>query len=42
MKYGLDDSTVKKIQDVFSAFPEVDKAILYGSRAKGTQKAVLI
>lgn len=39
MRYGLDDTTVKKIQDVFSGFPEVEKAILYGSRAKGVQKA---
>lgn len=38
MKYGLDDTTIKRIQDVFAAFPQVDKAILYGSRAKGTYK----
>jgi predicted nucleotidyltransferase len=38
MRYGLDDTTIKKIQDVFSAFPQLDKAILYGSRAKGSYK----
>jgi uncharacterized protein len=38
MKYGLKDETIGKIQQVFSTFPEVDKAILYGSRAKGNFK----
>ena len=38
MKYGLEDSTIQKIQDVFSAFRQVEKVILYGSRAKGNYK----
>jgi type I restriction enzyme S subunit len=38
MRYGLDDATIQKIQDVFAAFPQVDKVILYGSRAKGNYK----
>ena len=38
MKYGLKDETVADIQVIFSAFPEVEKAILYGSRAKGNFK----
>jgi predicted nucleotidyltransferase len=38
MKYGLNEETLSNIQHVFSAFPEVEKAILYGSRAKGTYK----
>ena len=38
MKYGLEDITIKKIQDVFAAFPQVEKIILYGSRAKDTYK----
>jgi predicted nucleotidyltransferase len=38
MKYGLKEETVEKIQNVFAAFPQVDKAILYGSRAKGNYK----
>jgi len=38
MKYGLDDATVQKIQDVIGAFPQVDTAVLYGSRAKGNFK----
>lgn len=38
MLYGLKEDTVKKIQDVFAAFPEVDNVILYGSRAIGNYK----
>lgn len=38
MKYGLSKSTVEKIQGVFSRFPAVEKAVLYGSRAKGNYK----
>ena len=38
MKYGLDDTVLVKIYNVFTAFPEVDKVILYGSRAKGDYK----
>jgi predicted nucleotidyltransferase len=35
MKYGLTDTDIQKIQRVFEAFHEVEKVILYGSRAKG-------
>jgi len=38
MNHGLSDATVKKIRDVLAGFPEVEKAVLYGSRAKGTFK----
>ena len=38
MKYGLKDDTVSKIQAVLINYPEVDKATLYGSRAKGNYK----
>ncbi len=38
MPYGLTDDTVKKIQLIFSQFREIEKAILYGSRAKGNHK----
>lgn len=38
MKYGLPESTIEKIRAVFARFPEIDKAVLYGSRAKGTFK----
>jgi predicted nucleotidyltransferase len=33
--YGLSDKTISAIQGVFAKYPLVDKAILYGSRAKG-------
>ena len=38
MRYGLKDETIEKISSVLSGFPEVEKAILYGSRAKGNFK----
>ena len=38
MKYGLTETTVAKIHAVFARFPEIEKAILYGSRAKGNPK----
>ena len=33
--FGLKTSVVHRMGAVFSAFPEVEQAILYGSRAKG-------
>jgi predicted nucleotidyltransferase len=36
--HGLADGTVAQIHDALSRFPEVEKAILYGSRAKGNYK----
>lgn len=38
MKYGLQDATIEKIRSVFARFPQVEKAVLYGSRAKGNFK----
>jgi restriction endonuclease S subunit len=38
MNYGLSESTVEKIRGVFAQFPEIEKAVLYGSRAKGNFK----
>lgn len=39
MKYGLPDHTVEEICRVLAQFPEVEQAVLYGSRAKGNYKA---
>lgn len=39
MSYGLASETVERINRVFAAHPEVEQAVLYGSRAMGTQKA---
>ena len=36
--HGLTDETVAKIHEVLARFPEVAKAVLYGSRAKGNYK----
>ena len=33
MKYGLSDKTIKKIHGAFKQYPQIEKAILYGSRA---------
>ena len=38
MNHGLSAATVAKIHGVLSRHPEVEKAILYGSRAKGNYK----
>lgn len=38
MKYGLSESTVEKILGVFSDFPAIERAVVYGSRAKGNFK----
>ncbi len=36
--YGLSTKTIKDIKSVFKKLPEIDKVILYGSRAKGNYK----
>ena len=38
MKYGLPETAVEKLCAVFARFPAVEKAVLYGSRAKGSFK----
>ncbi|GHT14659.1 hypothetical protein FACS1894170_11830 [Planctomycetales bacterium] len=38
MKYGLSEETIAKINGVLANHEAVDKAIIYGSRAKGTYK----
>ncbi|MEJ5310901.1 MAG: nucleotidyltransferase domain-containing protein [Anaerolineae bacterium] len=37
-RFGLTNSTIEKICSVFANYPQVEKAILYGSRAKGNYK----
>lgn len=36
--FGLDRADIERIQKIFSFYPEVEKAILYGSRAIGTYR----
>ena len=38
MSYGLDKKTIDKICGVFKNFKQIEKAVLYGSRAKGNYK----
>jgi predicted nucleotidyltransferase len=38
MPYGLNEKTIAKIRGVLAKYPHIDKAVLYGSRAKGTFK----
>ena len=38
MNHGLSEQTISAIRGVLTAFPQVEKAVLYGSRAKGTFK----
>ncbi len=38
MNHGLSETTVERIRAVLARFPEVEKAVLYGSRAKGTHR----
>jgi predicted nucleotidyltransferase len=37
-RFGLKEAVIQKICDVFARYPQVDKAVLYGSRAKGSYK----
>lgn len=36
--HGLPEKTVSQITDVLASFPAVERAVLFGSRAKGTHK----
>ncbi len=38
MNHGLSASTVERIVRVLAHFPEIEKAVLYGSRAKGNYR----
>lgn len=37
-RFGLKTDTIQKINQVLAAYPQVEQAILYGSRAKGNYK----
>jgi uncharacterized protein len=38
MKFGLIEATIQEICGVFAKYPQVERAVLYGSRAKGNYK----
>lgn len=38
LRYGLTEDAIARIKAVFAACPEIERVVLYGSRAKGTQR----
>src|SRR5690242_11415306 len=38
LRFGLKEETIQKICAVLAHYPSVEKAVLYGSRAKGNYK----
>ena len=38
LRFGLKEITIQKICAVLATFPQVEKAIIYGSRAKGNAR----
>jgi predicted nucleotidyltransferase len=37
-RFGLTETTIQKINGIFTRYPQVEKTVLYGSRAKGNFK----
>lgn len=38
LQFGLKESTINQINDVLACYPEIEKAVIYGSRAKGNYR----
>jgi len=38
VSYGLAESVIERICGVFSHYPQIEQALLYGSRAKGSYR----
>ena len=38
MRFGLKEPVIAKINAAFGRFPEIERAVIYGSRAKGNHK----
>jgi predicted nucleotidyltransferase len=38
MEFGLSDQTCATIRQILAAYPQIEKAVLFGSRAKGNYK----
>jgi len=38
LRFGLKETTIEKICGLLAKYPQVEKAVLYGSRAKGNYK----
>lgn len=39
MKFGLSDTVIKELQDVFRRHANIEKVLIYGSRSKGNYRA---
>lgn len=39
MTFGLPTNIIEKINSVFKKYPEIEKVVIYGSRAKGNHRA---
>ncbi|MBN8285014.1 nucleotidyltransferase domain-containing protein [Zoogloea sp.] len=39
MEFGLPDGTCSTVRQILASYPQIEKAVLYGSRAKGNYKA---
>ncbi len=38
MNFGLSENTINKINDIFKIYGQINKVLIYGSRAKGNYK----
>ncbi len=38
MEFGLPDSTCTAVRQILASYPQIEKAVLYGSRAKGNDR----
>ncbi len=38
LQFGLKEERIKQIRDVIAMFSEIDRVVIYGSRAKGNYK----
>mgnify|MGYP002523272028 FL=1 len=38
MEFGLKDNEINALRETLASIPEVEEAIIYGSRARGTKK----
>ena len=39
MKFGLSDTVIKELQDVFRHYENIEKVLIFGSRSKGNFRA---
>lgn len=39
MKFGLSDSTISQVQTVLRSIPTIERATIYGSRARGDNRS---